>query len=190
MLRSFSQACWLVGFFALAACAANAQEVVHALSGVVYSVNPTRKIIDIKTDDGSEGLFKDLTNSSVSLDFDKDVRADSTLAGDFNKKGANVIVYYFGDSDERTVVALKDLGQGPLKKINGSVTEFNKHERLLTVKDASGAIKSFQIGPQTVAETAVGAVEGDKYDPEKGDQVRVVATLANGKAEALFIRAK
>ena len=34
----------------------------------------------------------------------------------------------------------------------------------------------------------MGAVEGERFDPEKGDQVRVTATLANGSPEALFIR--
>ena len=120
MLRAFSQACWLVGLFSLSAFAANAQQVVHALAGTVTYINPTNKTIIISTDDGSEGLFKAMT-SNVSLDFAKELRADSTPADAFTKKGAHVIVYYFGDSDERTAVALQDLGGGPLKKISGTV---------------------------------------------------------------------
>jgi hypothetical protein len=176
--------------FSLTASVANAQEVVHALAGVVSSIDPTQKTIDVKTDDGSEGLFKDLTKPGISLDFEKNIRAESIPAEDFNKKGDHVIVYYFGDTDERTAVALKDLGPGPLKKISGTVTKFNRHEHLLIVKDASGASESFQIGPQTVAEGAFGAVEGERFDPGKGDQVRVTAALANGKEEALFIRSQ
>jgi hypothetical protein len=190
MLRLVFQACWLVGLFSLAAFVANAQEVVHALAGVVNSINTTQKTIDVKTDDGSEGLFKDMTRSNVSLDFEKNIRASSTPAEDFNKNGDNVIVYYFGDTDERTAVALKDLGHGPLKKINGVVTRFNRRQHLMTIKDTSGASESFQIGPQTVAESAVGVVEGEKFDAEKGDPVRVTAALANGNEEALFIRAQ
>ena len=129
----FSQVCWLVGFFSLAAFVANAQEVVHALAGTVTYINPTNKTIIINTDDGSEPLFKDMTASNASLDFAKDLRADSTPADTFTKKGAHVIVYYFGDGDERTAVALQDLGGGPLKKISGSVSKFNKHEHLLTI---------------------------------------------------------
>ncbi len=190
MFRAWCEACLFVGFFSLATFAVNAQEVVHALSGIVSFINPTQKTIDINTDDGSEGLFKDLTNSSVSLDFEKNLRADSTPAEAFTKKGANVIVYYFGDRDVRTAVALQDIGEGPLKKISGTVEKFNKHEHLLTIKDASGVSESFHVDPKTVAETAVGAVEGERFDPEKGDQVRVTAILANGSAEAMFIRAK
>jgi hypothetical protein len=188
MLRALSQACWLVGFFSLSAFAANAQQVVHALAGTVSNINPTNKTIVISTDDGSEGLFKDMTAMNLSVDFAKDLRADSTPADAFSKKGTHVIVYYFGDGDERTAVALQDLGGGPLKKISGSVTKFNRHEHLLTIKDSAGASESFRIDPKTVAETPVGAVEGERFDPEKGEQVRVTATLANGGPEALFIR--
>jgi phosphotransferase system IIA component len=188
MLKTFSQACCLVGVVSMAAFAANAQEVVHALAGTVDSINPTEQTITIKTDDGSEGLFKDLMKSNVSFDFDRNVRAESIPAGSFTSKGAHVIVYYFGGGDVRTAVALQNLGAGSLQKISGSVYKFNKHQHLLTIKDATGASQSFHIDPKTVAETPWGAVEGEKFDPEKGDRVRVTAVLANGAEDALFIR--
>ena len=78
-------------------------------------------------------------------------------------------------------MALRDLGGGPLKKISGSVYKFDKHQHLLTIKDAAGGTsESFHIDPKTVAETAVGAVEGARFNPEKGDHVRVTAPLADG----------
>ena len=57
------------------------------------------------------------------------------------------------------------------------------HQRLLQAPPSPS-----HIDPKTVAETAVGAVEGERFDPEKGEQVRVTATLADGSPEALFIR--
>ena len=152
----------------MAAFAANAQEVVHALAGTVTYINPTSKTIIINTDDGSEPLFKAMTASNMSLDFAKDIRANSTPADTFTKKGAHVIVYYFGDGDERTAVALGDLGGGPLQKISGSVYKFDKHQHLLTIKDATGTSESFHIDPKTVAETALGAVEGERFGPREG----------------------
>jgi aspartate/methionine/tyrosine aminotransferase len=189
MLRLFSRVCCLVGLFSLTTFVANAQEVVHALAGIVSAIDPTQQTISISTDDGSEGLFKDLTKYNASLDFDKTIRADSIAADAFTKKGAHVIVYYFGDGDVRTAVALRDLGGGPLQKISGSVYKFNKHEHLLTIKDIAGTSESFHIDPKTVAETAVGAVEGERFDPAKGDHVRITATLTDGIQDALFIRA-
>ena len=112
MLKTFSQTCCLVGVISLAAFAANAQEVVHALAGTVSSINPTEQTITIKTDDGSEGLFKDLMKSNVSFDFDRNVRAGSIPASSFTKKGAHVIVYYFGGGNGRKGCGV-GAGDGP-----------------------------------------------------------------------------
>jgi hypothetical protein len=162
--------------------------VVHALTGTVTSINPTARAIQIDTNDGSEGLFKDLTKSHTSLDFDKNIRADAVAAAAFTKKGTHVIVYYFGDRDVRTTVALQDLGTKPLDRSSGTVVKFDRHAHLLTIKNSSGVNKSFLIAAKTRAETSAGAVEGYKFNPEKGDQVRVIATPANGNETALFIR--
>ncbi len=189
MLRAFSLAFCFVGLLSFASCAVHAQEVVHALAGIVTSINPTQKTITINTDDGSEEVFKDMTKSKVSLDFEKNLRADSTPVDAFTQKGAHVIVYYFGEGFERRVVALQDLG-GPLKKMSGQVSKFDRHQHLLTIKDTTGATASFRIDPKTVAETDFGVVEGERFDPRKGAEVRVISTLANGNQEALFIRSQ
>ena len=64
---------------------------------------------------------------------------------------------------------------GRFRRSVGSVTKFYRHQHLLTIKDSAGATESFHIDPKTVAETAVGAVEGERFDPDKGEQVRVTA---------------
>ncbi len=184
------QVCLLLGVCSSTIFAVRAQEVVHALSGTVNAIDPKDKTIDIKTADGSEGMFKDLTKANVPLDFDKAIRSDSIPADGFSKQGVNVIVFYYGDTDVRTVVALRDLGPGPFTRINGTVDKFSKHEHLLVLKDSTGATESFRIDPKTVVEGAFGAIEGDRYDPRKGDQLYVLSAVGNGSPEALFIRLK
>jgi hypothetical protein len=168
----------------------NAQEVVHALSGTVSAINPTAKTIVIKTNDDSFGLFKELTKSNVSLLFDKDIRSRSTPADAFKDNGAQVIVYYFGGGfgtlSQRTAVALQNLGAGPLETETGTVVKCNKHT--LIIKTDSGSEETFQIGDTAVAETAIGAASADRFDPEKGDQVRVIASTDNGTKTLLFVR--
>ena len=55
----------LVGCISSVAIAATAQEVVHALTGTVRSIDPASKTITIFTDNGSEGLFKDLMDPKL-----------------------------------------------------------------------------------------------------------------------------
>ena len=183
-----SRLCLLLGVCSSTIFAVRAQEVVHALSGTVSAIDAKDKTIDIKTADGSEGMFKDLTKADVALDFDKAIRSDSTPAESFSKQGVNVIVFYYGDTDVRTVVALRDLGPGPFTRSNGTVDKFNRHEHLLVLKDSTGATQSFHIDPKTVVEGAVGAIEGDRYDPQKGERLYVLSAAGNGNPEALFIR--
>src|SRR5215475_13212602 len=147
MLNRCFHAALVIGFFITASLVVNAQEVVHALSGTVTAINPTAKTIVIKTNDDSDGFFKQLTNSNVSLLFDKDIRSRTTPADTFNDKGAPVIVYYIGGGFgrvSRTAVAVQNLGAGSLEKDIGTVVKFNKHE--LTIKTDSGAKETFRIG--------------------------------------------
>ncbi len=179
MLKACLPAFLLVGFFSFTNCAADAQEVVHAISGVVTSIDPGKKTIDINTVDGSQDFFKDLANSGTSLDLDKAIRENSTAADGFTKVGANVIVFYFGEGSRQTAVALRDLGKGPLQRDTGTIAGFNRHDHLLTVKDSNGNSVSFHVGPKTVVESAFGAVDGSRFSAEKGEQVRVTAGVAD-----------
>jgi hypothetical protein len=179
----------LVGCILSVAVAATAQEVVHALTGTVRSIDPASKTITIFTDNGSEGLFKDLTNPKLKVDFDKKLRTDTSNIDTFEGAGAYVIVFYFGDGDVRTAVAVRNLGSGPFTNDIGTVVRLDGREHLLSIKTKSGVVKSFKIAADTVAETDLGVVNGIKYQPEKDDQVRVVASTVNGASTALFVRA-
>jgi hypothetical protein len=97
-----------------------------------------------------------------------------------------VIVFYFGGGDVRTAVALRSLGAGPFTKNTGTVVKI-EGKNSISVVDESGSLKSFKITSNTVAETEFGAVIGPKYQPHKGDKVRVTATAVNGSTTALFI---
>jgi hypothetical protein len=118
--RSFN-VCLLIGFSLTASFDASAQEVVHALSGTVSAINAATKTIIINTSDGSFGLFKEPTKFNVPLLFESDIRSRTTPADTFQDKGAQVIVYYFGggfgQSSDRTVVALQNLGAGPIERL-------------------------------------------------------------------------
>jgi hypothetical protein len=138
MRRGCLKVCLLVGYFFLATLAATAQEVVHALCGTIRSIDSNAKTITVGTGDGTVKLFKESTNSNVSIDFDKRIRGEATAADAFTKSGVRVIVYYFGAGDIQTAVALQDLGAGPFEERRGTVVKFDRHERLLTLRNSSG----------------------------------------------------
>ena len=186
MLKGKLKTCILAACFLFVSIAASAQEVVHALTGTVTSIDASAKTITIYTDNRSEGFFKDMTNSNTPIEFDKDIRANATAVDSFKMKGTYVIVFYFGGGGVRTAVTLRNLGAGPFSKDTGTVVKI-EGKNSISITDESGAIKSFKLNSNTVAETEYGAVIGTRYQPHKGDKVRVTATAENGSATALLI---
>lgn len=179
----------LSGCLGALSVAATAQQVVHALTGTVRSIDDLSKTIILFQDNGTQGQFKDMTNSKTRIAIDKKIVLDTMPADNFKKQGAYVIVFYYGDNDDRTAVALKNLGAGPFVAADGTVVKYEgKHS--ISIKDDTGAVQTFKITDQTVAEGYMGAIEGYKFQADKGDHVRVVGSNENGTLTALFMREK
>jgi len=169
--------------------AANAQQIVHAMTGKVTAVSQGNKTIEVATDDGSGGVFGILAQKDVLLNFDKNVKAMTTPASSFTKANCEVVVFYYGEEGSRTTVAVEDLGASPLVKALGTVVKLDKHAHLLTIKDDAGQEQTFHIDAKTLADSSAGVVEGQKFDANKGAKVQVTAATENGASTALFIRA-
>jgi len=187
MLRHISRISLLIICLSFASVLATAQQVVHALVGTVNAINANAKTIVVTTDDGATGSFDDLTDSKAHIEIDKALRADTTPALSFTAKDTSAIVLFFGDGADRTAVALRNIGAGPFTKTKGTVVNFSGKDRSFSVKDDAGNVEIFKLTPETVAETRSGAVDGKKFEPGKGEQVRVTSGLVNGSPTALFV---
>lgn len=165
-----------------------AQEIVHALCGTVSSINPAAKTITLFQDSGSPATFNVMSSSKTRIAFDKTVASAATAAKEFQKQGSYVILFYFGTNENKTAVALKNLGSGPFSSTTGEVTDWNGHDRKISVRDKDGAVHSFTVSPQTVAETYMGVVNGSKFDADKGEHVRIVSSRTGDSPTALFVR--
>jgi hypothetical protein len=189
MPRRIVIACLFAGCIVCLPLASAAQEIVHALTGTVASIDSATKTMSVMQDNGSRGDFALMTNTKTRIAFDKRIEAQSTAAGSFDKKGAYVIVFfYYSPNEGRTAVALKSLGSGPFSATEGMVTKFDSHAHTISVQDKSGAVQTFRMDAQTVAESNTGAVPVDRFHADKGDHVRIVSVGAEGGADAVFIR--
>lgn len=169
---------------------AGAQMAVHAVSGMVKAVNPDSKTMDVTVDTGETSQFKLPTNAKVTLDFDKALQSDSTEPDKFQHVGDYVVVYYYGYDNDRTAVAVKDLGAGPFQKVEGTVVSFDKHARTMTVKDDTGKSNVFALNDHLVVDSGMSVASGRGYDPHKGYHVVVTYAQAGDKNSAVFIRSR
>lgn len=187
MRRAISICCVVAGFALAGGFTASAQEVMHALTGTVKSIDPAQQNITVLQDNGTTAVYQARANKKSPASFDKRVAAGSTAAAQFKTQGQYVIVFFYGNDDNRTVVALKPLGAGPFTAASGTLKALNKHE--VTFEDEKGVTQTFRIGPDTVGEGMFGVVEGAKLSADKGMHVRVVGATVDGALTALFVRA-
>ena len=188
MPRALARTFVFLGCLISVAAPMTAQEVVHALTGTVSSINEATRTITVFQDNGARGVFDVMSNPKTRIAFDKKIEAETTAADAFKKNGAYVIVFYFGDVDKPTAAALRSLGPGPFTSTVGTVERYESRGHSISVEDVSGKVQTFKIDPQTVAETNMGAEEGLKFHAQPGKQVRVVSTTVNGNPIALFLR--
>ena len=87
-----------------------AQDLVHAVSGVVKHVDKASKTVVVKTADGTEHTFNYTEQTVVegTKDTGKGVAKGSAETYLGTKKGAKVTIHYTEKGGEKTAVGVKD----------------------------------------------------------------------------------
>jgi hypothetical protein len=168
-------------------CVSPAQEMVHALTGVATKVDTSAHTITLTDGDGSQAVIPDDAKNHPRYEFDKMLQADATDSANFDKQGDRVILYYFGDGWQRRAVAVKDLGQTQLKLASGQITHWDRHHHIITIKATDGTKQTFQLDNKTAVDTPMGVVNGEKFDPQNGDQILIKYQNKNGDNDAVFL---
>jgi hypothetical protein len=189
MLRILKDVCVAVGCLGFAGVmgVANAQEVIHAMTGTIRSIDTGQKSFTLFNDSGWLITFKDMTGAKTQNTDRVKLFSNAAAARAFDKKDAYVIVFYYGIGEDLTAVAVRALGTGPFTAAVGTIISFNEKSRTISVKDESGSIHSYKINAETVAESDSGVVEGFKIRAGKGGHIRVVGAVTGDSLTALFL---
>ncbi len=96
-----------------------AEDVVHAVSGIVKSVDKASKTVVVKTSDGTEHTIKWTDKTTVKgVDASgKAIATSSVDSYDGLKEGAKVSVKYTEKGGEKTAVAIKDASKATAKAV-------------------------------------------------------------------------
>jgi hypothetical protein len=165
----------------------SAQEIVHAVTGVVTKIDTSAHTITLNENDGTQLVIRDEAANHPRYDFDKTLRSEATDSTAFDKQGDRVILYYFGDGLLARAVAVKDLGLAALKISSGKVTHWDHHHHQVTIKAKDGDQQTFQLDEKTAVETPMGVVDGEKFSPHTGDDVLIKTLDKSGNNEAVFL---
>jgi len=187
MGRALVKVCLLAGCVVSVTVSMAAQQVVHALTGTVSSINKAGETVAVLQDVGGDGVFQNPSNPKTRVSLDKKIEPGTIAADAFKDNGAYVIVFYYGGTDNRTAVAFKNLGSGPFSSTVGRVKKLERG-RSIAVQEDSGTVQTFKINNDTIAESYIGAVDGTRFQVQSGDRVRVVSAVVDGSPTALFLR--
>jgi Rieske Fe-S protein len=96
-----------------------AEDVVHAVSGVVKSIDKTSKTMVVKAGDGTEHTVKWTEKTTVkgAKDTGKGTEAATMDSYDGLKEGSKVTVKYTEKGGEKTAVAIKDASKATAKAV-------------------------------------------------------------------------
>jgi hypothetical protein len=189
-----------VPYFALLTCVlglmsiAMAQDVAHAVSGVVTRVDKDAKTLSVKTSDGTEHVFKYSEKTGLHASHEaaagmKKGAVDSYFAG---KEGTSVVVHYTEKGGDKTATWVDDLGKDTVKSANGTITKIDKKAHTLTIKTDDGAESTYAFGKEAASDSQHGVVKGWDYTASKakeGDKVAVEYTEDTGKKVVHFFKA-
>jgi hypothetical protein len=123
LIRSKRLSGLLAGLFVLAVAiawqGASAQDVVHAVSGIVKSFDKDAKTVAVKTADGTEHTIKytDQTVVKGAKDAGTGVEKGSVDTYLAAKVGTKVTVKYTEKGGEKTAVGIKDASKATAKAV-------------------------------------------------------------------------
>ena len=170
------------------ASSAFAQDVVHAVEGVVNKTDKAGKTIAIKTADGTEHVFKFTERTAIRTSSETAHEAkmgalDTYFAG---KEGTHVVVRYIGKGGDKTATVVEDFGKDSLKAGKGTVTHVDRAAHTVAVKTDDGAESTYKLGQQAIVETDHGVVKGSRYALKEGDKITVHYTEDAGEKVVHF----
>ena len=183
--RTLIATCILAVIACLGSAHAWGQMLVHAMTGTIRSVTTTELTA---TADGVTQSFVVEPKSHPSFSFDKELRADSTPIADFHKSDTFAVIYFYGGSEDRTAIAVKDLGAGPFARTMGTVTHFDRHTRRLTIRTTDGKTENLIVGEKAVVDAGMSVEPGRKVDPSNGSTVRATSVQMNDAQTIVFLR--
>jgi Cu/Ag efflux protein CusF len=167
-----------------------AEDVAHAVAGVVTKVDASGKTITVKTAGGAEQVFKYTDRTSVTTAKKapgaiETAGAASYLAG---KEGTHVVLRYIGEGSEKTALSVKDFGDESLKAGKGTITHVDRAARSLTIKTEDGTEDTYHLSKDAAIDTEHGVTDASRYTAKEGDKILFHYTEEGGNKVVRFVK--
>jgi hypothetical protein len=153
---------------------------ITAVRGTVEKIDSTAKTIVVKAADGTEHTFHFVARTAVH----GGEKAGAATTESFHglKEGSEVVVHYTAKGGEETAEEVDHIGEGGLKKTEGTITHLDRGAKTVTVKTADGTEQTFRLTDHAADDAGKDISEG----AEKSGKVTVYYTGQAGHKVAHF----
>lgn len=149
------------------------ENVVTATHGTITRIDRTAKTIGVKTADGTEHVFHWAKDTSVHGVNSADLAAGDAWRG--LKEGSEVVAHSTKRGTEDTALEIDKVGDGGLKRTEGTVKEIDRQGKKLVIESSDGTEQAFKLTNHAAADAGKDVATG----AEKGTKIAVYST---GKA--------
>jgi hypothetical protein len=175
--RHFLRVCLALGFLLALAVRLEAIEPASATEGTVEKVDRAAKTVVVKTKDGTEHTFH-LADRTVVHGAHLTHRGADAAGRDL-REGSEVVVHSTKKGTEETAEEIDHVGKGGLKKSEGTVTDFDRAARKITIKTADGSEETYRLSEHAVQDAGKDTEDAAKksshvtvyYSEEAGHKV-------------------
>ena len=169
-------------FFALtiASLTPAAQDLVSAIHGTIDKLDLATKTIVVKTRDGAQHSLRFVDKTAVhGARASADVGKDSWRG---LKEGTEVVAHYTRRGSEDTAIEVDRVDEDGLKKVGGTIKDFDRGSKKLIVAGADGVESAFRLTDHAAQDAGRDIATGS----EKGTKVTVYYSEDAGNKVAHF----
>jgi hypothetical protein len=159
-----------------------AQDVVHAVDGIVKKVDAGTKTFVVATKDGTEHTFH--YAGDVTVHGAKDTAKGTVDAAHGVAEGSKVAVHYTVVGGKETAHEVDKIGDDGLKTTDGTVSHIDRGTKTIAVKTADGTEQTFRLTDRAAKDTGKDVAAG----ADKGAKVTVYYTEKAGVKTAHFVK--
>ena len=156
---------------------AGATEKTASVEGVVTKVDLEAKTLEVKAADGTEHIMRLAKRTVVHGERESSKRGDDAVR-DLREED-KVVVHYTKHGTDETAEEIDQIGRNGLKTSEGTITEFDRSARTMTIKVADGTEETYRLTEHAAEDAGIETEDAAKksahaivyYSEEAGRKV-------------------
>jgi len=174
--RNLALAVAIVSLFSFT-CIAAAIEKTASVKGVVAKIDRDAKTLEVKTADGTEHTMHLVRRTVVQSERESAKRGNDAVRD--LREGDEVVVHYVRQGTDNTAEEIDRIGRDGMKRSEGTITEFDRSARTMTIKVADGTEETYRLTEHAAEDAGIETEDAAKksahaivyYSEEAGQKV-------------------